>query len=238
MTDNNLVNLPRHLAIIMDGNGRWAKSKGLPRIAGHKKGADAVRTIVTSCRKRGIKILSLFAFSSQNWKRPRREVNALMQLLVNRLVSERPTILKNGIRLTAVGEIDRLQPALRKTLDNLIKDSAQNTDMTLCLCLSYGGREEIVAMAQKVAKAVSSGSLKADTIDEAVVENMMWSNEIGPVDFLIRTSGELRISNFFLWGLAYAELFFSDFYWPDFDEKALDQALEVFKNRNRRFGRI
>jgi undecaprenyl diphosphate synthase len=238
MTDNNLANLPRHLAIIMDGNGRWAKSRGLPRIAGHKKGADAVRTIVTSCRKRGIKILSLFAFSSQNWKRPRHEVTALMQLLANRLISERPTIMNNGIRLTAVGEIDRLQPELRNTLNDLIRDSAQNKDMTLCLCLSYGGREEIVDMARKVANAASSGDLRADAIDEAVVEKMMWSNEIGPVDFLIRTSGELRISNFFLWGLAYAELFFSEFYWPEFNEKALDQALDAFKNRNRRFGRI
>ena len=236
MTDTNPFNLPRHLAIIMDGNGRWAKSRGFPRVAGHKKGADSVRTIVTACRKKGIKTLSLFAFSSQNWNRPTLEVNALMQLLAARLISERPTIMDNGIRLTAVGELDRLPAAPRKTLDDLIRDSSGNKDMTLCLCLSYGGREEIVAMAKRVAAGTASGEFSPEMLDEALVEQLLWSSELGPVDFLIRTSGELRISNFFLWGIAYAELYFSDYYWPDFDEKALDEALEAYRERNRRFG--
>lgn len=238
MTDSNPLNLPRHLAIIMDGNGRWAKSRGLPRIAGHKKGADSVRTIVTSCRKRGIKTLSLFAFSSQNWNRPTLEVNALMQLLATRLISERPTIMNNGIRLTAVGDLDRLPSAPRKALNDLMRESSSNTDMTLCLCLSYGGKEEIVAMAKRVAESVETGELSSQSIDESVVDRLMWSRELGPVDFLIRTSGELRISNFFLWSIAYSELFFSEFFWPDFDDKALEQALDAFKARNRRFGQV
>ena len=238
MTDTNLSNLPRHLAIIMDGNGRWAKSRGLPRVAGHKKGADSVRTIVTSCRKRGIKTLSLFAFSSQNWSRPTLEVNALMQILSALLASERPTIMNNGIRLIAVGDLERLPSAPKKALFDLIRDSADNSDMTLCLCLSYGGREEITAMAQKLAFSVADGSIDPSKVDESLVDNLMWSSELGPVDFLIRTSGELRISNFFLWGLAYAELFFSKYYWPDFGDHALDEALQAFQKRNRRFGLV
>ena len=238
MTDNNLSNLPRHLAIIMDGNGRWAKSRGLPRVAGHKKGADSVRTIVTSCRKRGIKTLSLFAFSSQNWNRPTLEVNALMQLLANRLASERPTIMENGIRLTAVGDLDRLPSGPKKALFDLMEESSQNTDMTLCLCLSYGGREEIISMAKKVAEKVASGALSPEDLDESTVDSLMWSAGLGPVDLLIRTSGELRISNFYLWGIAYSELFFSDYYWPDFNDTALDEALEAYRQRNRRFGLV
>jgi undecaprenyl diphosphate synthase len=238
MIDTSFSIIPRHLAIIMDGNGRWAKARGLPRISGHIKGADAVRTIVTSCRKRGIQTLSLFAFSSQNWNRPSLEVGALMQLLANRLISERPTILNNGIRLTAVGEIERLPSAPRKALDELISDSSSNTEMTLCLCLSYGGKEEIVSMARKIGLSISTGDFQPDAINEALVNRFMWSRDLGPVDFLIRTSGEFRISNFFLWSLAYAELYFTECFWPDFDESALDQALAEFKNRNRRFGLV
>ncbi len=238
MTDSTLFNLPRHLAIIMDGNGRWAKSRGLPRIAGHIKGADAVRNIVTSCRKRGIKTLSLFAFSSQNWNRPSLEVNGLMKLLANRLISERSTILNNGIRLTAVGELNRLPSAPRKALDDLISESSSNEDMTLCLCLSYGGKEEIVSMARNIGFSIANGSLHPDMIDESLVEKYMWSKDLGPVDFLIRTSGEFRISNFFLWSIAYAELHFSNCFWPDFNESALDEALNSFHYRNRRFGLV
>ncbi len=236
MTDSTFSNSPRHLAIIMDGNGRWAQSRGLPRVAGHKKGADSVRRIVTSCRKRGIKYLSLYAFSSQNWNRPSFEVNALMQLLASRLVSERPTIMNNGIRLTAVGELDRLPSFVRKVLDELISDSSCNNDMVLCLCLSYGGREEIVSAAKRLSSVVLSGELSPDDIDDSIVDRFMWSSEIGPVDFLIRTSGEQRISNFFLWNIAYTEFYFSNLFWPDFDESALDEALAVFNSRNRRFG--
>jgi undecaprenyl diphosphate synthase len=237
MTDSKII-LPRHLAIIMDGNGRWAQSRGLPRIAGHKKGADSVRNIVKLCRKRGIQTLSLFAFSAQNWNRPSLEVTALMQLLASRLVSERLTIMNNGIRLTAVGELDRLPPFVLKALDNLISESSSNTDMTLCLCLSYGGKEEIVSMVKQIGISVYKGDVNPEIIDESLVERFMWSKELGPVDFLIRTSGEFRISNFFLWSIAYSELYFSDCFWPDFDETALDQALNAFQYRNRRFGLV
>jgi len=236
MNESTNLILPHHLAIIMDGNGRWATGRGFPRVAGHKKGADSVRTIVTASRKLGIKVLTLFAFSSQNWQRPTLEVEALMSLLAARLVSERPTILNNGIRLTAIGDIDLLPKLPRNALKSLIEDSKSNTDMTLCLCLSYGGREEIIAMTQKIANKVQNGEISPDSIDENTINQNMWSSELGPVDLLIRTSGEERISNFLLWSIAYSELYFTDCYWPDFDEAALKKALLNFSNRSRRFG--
>ena len=230
--------LPNHLAIIMDGNGRWAKSRGLPRIAGHKKGADSVRNIVTACRRKGIKNLSLFAFSSQNWSRPTLEVNALMSLLANRLVSERSTILENGIRLTAIGELHLLPVNTRKILDDLIFESACNTGMTLCLCLSYGGKEEIASMVKSLVIRAYEGKLNPDSINVDFLENELWSRDLGPVDLLIRTSGEQRISNFLLWSIAYAELYFTDLFWPDFDEAALDKSLLAYSERDRRYGKV
>jgi undecaprenyl diphosphate synthase len=238
MLDATNMTLPRHLAIIMDGNGRWAKSRGLPRVAGHKKGADSVRTVVTSCRNRGIKVLTLFAFSLQNWSRPAPEVKALMKLLSNRLVSERPTIMENNIRLTAIGELDFLPSEPRDTLFNLIDDSAANDGMDLCLALSYGGREEICNVTKKIADLVSKGEVFPEGIDDHLIDKLIWSSDLGPVDFLIRTSGEQRISNFLLWQLAYSELYFTDRFWPDFDESALDEALNVFSQRQRRFGQV
>jgi undecaprenyl diphosphate synthase len=230
--------LPNHLAIIMDGNGRWAESRGLPRVAGHKKGADSVRTIVTACRRKGIKNLTLFAFSSQNWSRSTFEVNALMSLLANRLVSERPTILNNGIRLTAIGDLHLLPDPTKTILFDLIRDSKHNRDMTLCLCLSYGGREEIVSMAKKIAFLASRGDLLPESVDFNFVNNSLWSRDLGPVDLLIRTSGEQRISNFLLWSIAYAELYFTNLFWPDFDENALDNSLKAYSLRDRRFGKV
>ena len=238
MTQFSNTNLPSHLAIIMDGNGRWAKSRGLPRIAGHKRGADSVRTIVTACRKKGIKTLSLYAFSSQNWSRPTPEVNALMSLLASRLISERPTIMKNGIRLTAIGDLHLLPSKPRNILFDLINDSKDNKDMTLCLCLSYGGREEIIAMAKSIAIHVKNGDLNPEDVNDSLVEDTMWSKDLGPVDLLIRTSGEQRISNFLLWSIAYAELFFTNLYWPEFDEAGLDEALFSYAHRDRRFGKV
>jgi undecaprenyl diphosphate synthase len=232
------LTLPRHLAIIMDGNGRWARDRGLPRVAGHQRGADSVHNVVTACRKRGVDTLSLFAFSSQNWSRPSFEVEALMALLTSRLVSERPTIMDNGIRLTAIGDLDRLPYAPRNALFDLIQDSSRNRDMTLCLCLSYGGRDEIAAVARRIAHLVSTGELDPKTVDESLIDKLIWSSEIGPIDFLIRTSGEQRISNFMLWGLSYAELYFTDLYWPDFGEDALDVALDAYRARHRRFGSV
>jgi undecaprenyl diphosphate synthase len=230
--------LPRHVAIIMDGNGRWARARGLPRIAGHREGAKAVRKIVTACRERGIAVLTLFAFSSENWSRPSPEVRALMSLLAEYVELERKTILDNGIRLTAIGDMDLLPERSRSALFGLIEESSDNRDMTLCLALSYGGREEITHAAQRLADRVATGELAPTDIDASTVEAQLWSGELGPVDLMIRTSGELRISNFLLWGLAYAELYFTDLMWPAFDEAALEQALESYATRQRRFGKI
>jgi undecaprenyl diphosphate synthase len=238
MNDFDPAQLPRHLAIVMDGNGRWARARGLPRIAGHREGAKAVRKIVTACRERGIQVLTLFAFSAQNWSRPSPEVSALMTLLSEYLKLERPTILDNGIRLTAIGDIDALPDRPRNTLQELIADSSHNSDMTLCLALSYGGREEIAAAARRLATQVSAGEIAPDDIDTDAFDKRLWSSQLGPVDLMIRTSGELRISNFLLWGLAYAELYFSEHMWPDFDETTLDDALRSYATRQRRFGSV
>ncbi|MCK9461519.1 MAG: polyprenyl diphosphate synthase [Proteobacteria bacterium] len=230
--------LPKHVGIIMDGNGRWARSRGLPRVAGHREGAKAVDRIVTACRKRGISFLTLFAFSSQNWVRPSLEVQALMALLGEYLKSERRTILDNGIRLVAIGDIASLPDSPRRALEALLSESSGNTGMTLCLALSYGGQEEIVAAAKTVATLVSTGALDPACIDLDTFAKHLWSAPLGAVDLLIRTSGELRISNFLLWGLAYAELYFCDVLWPDFSEEDLDAALAGFSGRNRRFGAV
>ena len=230
--------LPRHLAIIMDGNGRWARSRGLPRMLGHREGAKSVRKIVTACRERGIEALTLFAFSSQNWSRPSPEVEALMTLLAEYVDRERKTIMDNGIRLTAIGDIDKLPQRPREALQRLMDDSSVNDGMTLCLALSYGGREEIVEAARRTARRVSAGELTPGELTDEIFERELWSANIGSVDLMIRTSGELRISNFLLWGLAYAELYFTDLMWPEFDERALDEALRSYATRQRRFGKI
>jgi len=232
------ANLPRHVGIIMDGNGRWARSRGLPRVAGHREGAKAVDRVVTACRRRGIGTLTLFAFSSQNWVRPTLEVQALMALLAEYVRSERRTILDNGIRLTAIGEIDALPDAPRTALAELMAESARNDGMTLCLALSYGGREEIAAAAREAAARAARGEIDPASITVETFEKLLWSAALGPVDLLIRTSGELRISNFLLWGLAYAELHFTDTFWPDFGERDLDLAIDAYARRERRFGAL
>jgi undecaprenyl diphosphate synthase len=238
MIDKTPLSLPRHIGIIMDGNGRWAASRNLPRVAGHKEGAAAVNRIVTACRERGIRVLTLYAFSLQNWVRPAPEIKALMSLLGHYLKSERPTILDNDIRLTAIGDLDALPDSPRKALINLMDDSSDNTGMTLCLALSYGGREEIVAAARALAVRVASGDLDPAAIDADLFSESLQSHNLGPLDLLIRTSGELRISNFLLWSSAYCEFYFSDKMWPDFHPSDLDDALSSFSSRNRRFGGI
>ncbi len=222
----------------MDGNGRWANRRGLPRVIGHREGAKAVQRVVTACRERSIEVLTLFAFSSQNWLRPGPEVQALMLLLAEYVKIERRRILDNGVRLVTVGNISDLPDAPRHALQSLVEESAGNTGMTLCLALSYGGREEIVNAARSLAFAAARGEIDPSSIDEAFFGETLWSDFLGPVDLLIRTSGEQRISNFLLWSLAYAELFFTDCYWPDFDEKHLDEALSAFSRRERRFGKV
>jgi undecaprenyl diphosphate synthase len=230
--------LPHHVAIIMDGNGRWARQRGLPRVLGHQEGARAVQRVVTAARERDIRVLTLFAFSSQNWLRPRPEVQALMLLLAEYVKLERRRILDNGIRLVAVGNLSDIPEAPRKALQSLIDDSRDNSAMTLCLALSYGGREEIVAAARDIALRAARGEIDPHAVDEALFEQTLWSDFLGPVDLLIRTSGEQRISNFLLWSLAYTELYFTDRYWPDFDGNCLDEALSSFSRRERRFGKV
>jgi undecaprenyl diphosphate synthase len=230
--------LPRHVGIIMDGNGRWARSRGLPRVAGHREGAKTVDRVVKACRRRGISVLTLFAFSSQNWIRPPLEVQALMALLAEYIRSERRTIMDNGIRLTAIGDVASLPEAPRRALDDLMAESSSNTGMTLCLALSYGGQEEIVAAAKKLASLAASGALDPASIDVKAFAAHLDSARLGPVDLLIRTSGELRVSNFLLWGISYAELYFCDALWPDFEESDLDDALSAFAGRSRRFGDV
>ncbi|MFO8073760.1 MAG: polyprenyl diphosphate synthase [Polyangia bacterium] len=238
MTSSAATDLPRHVAIIMDGNGRWAESRGLPRVAGHHEGAKAVKRTVTACRERGIRVLTLFAFSSQNWSRPSAEVDSLMRLLGQYVRLERRSILENGIRLTVIGNISSIPEAPRKILLDLVDESSGNSEMTLCLALSYGGLEEIAAAARDLAERASRGEIDPSQIDVGTFSSALESHQLGPVDLMIRTSGELRISNFLLFGIAYAELFFTDCMWPAFDEQVLDRALQDFAARHRRFGRV
>jgi undecaprenyl diphosphate synthase len=224
--------LPRHVAIIMDGNGRWALKRGLPRIEGHRKGAESVRDVVRAGRQVGLEALTLYAFSSQNWARPPAEVQALMELLRDYLIEERDEILGNDIRLTAIGRIDRMPPFVRDPLDALMRESAGNKAMVLCLALSYSGREAIV----DAARAVLRAGVAPEQLDEATLAAQFPTRELPPLDLLIRTSGEQRISNFLLWEAAYAELYFTDTLWPDFRRGDLYQALDAFARRERRFG--
>ena len=230
--------LPRHVAIIMDGNGRWARAQGWMRSLGHREGSHAVRRIVRECRRQGVKALTLYAFSAQNWERPRHEVEALMALLREYLISERSELVDNDIRLRAIGEIERLPASVREILDPLVAETASLTEMTLTLAISYGGREELVAAARRLAALAAQGELDPETLDLRCFQSELPSLDVGPVDLLIRTGGEERISNFLLWGAAYAELWFSEKLWPDFEESDLHAAFADFQHRQRRFGRV
>ena len=229
--------LPRHVGIIMDGNGRWAEERVLPRLEGHRRGSDSVRDVTRAARKLGLPALTLYAFSAQNWNRPPDEVSGLMDLLRDYLHRERSEIMQNGIRLHAIGELDRLPPRVRDPLEELRRDSARNSDMVLTLALSYGGREEIIAMARRVAADARAGSLRLDSVDAAAVEDRLWTAGLPPLELVVRTSGEIRVSNFLLWQLAYAEIHFTETLWPDFGEEALLVALDDFQRRERRFGK-
>ncbi len=229
--------LPRHAAIIMDGNGRWAQEHGLPRVEGHRQGAKAVREVVRAAREVGLRALTLYAFSAQNWQRPVEEVATLMQLLRDYVIEERDEIMDNDIRLIAIGDVDRLPPFAKEPLDALMADSAGNRGMTLCLALSYGGRESIVAAARAMAAAVADGSMSLDDVTEERLTSQLQTSGLPQLDLLVRTSGEERLSNFLLWEAAYAELYFTDTYWPAFGKAELYLALESFRGRERRFGR-
>ncbi len=229
--------LPRHLAIIMDGNGRWAQARGLPRVAGHEAGAESVREITRACRQAGLEALTLYSFSTENWRRPEDEVKALMGLLGRYLVEERREILENGIRLNAIGQLDRLPIPVRAALKELMHASRHNKGMTLTLALSYGGRAEIVEAARALAKKAAAGRLRPDAIDEDSFAAELGTAGLPDPDLLVRTSGELRLSNFLLWQLAYAEIYVTDVLWPDFRREELEKAFASFRTRERRFGK-
>ncbi len=226
----------QHLAIIMDGNGRWAKQRGLQRIAGHQQGVQVVTQIVDECSRRGIKYLSLFAFSSENWGRPQPEVTALMELLLLFLDSQRQRMLEGGIRLRVIGDRSRLSEAVRAALAKTEQETSVGTGLTLVLALSYGGRDEIVRAAKKIADQAAQGLVDFATLDNKQFSTFLDTTDIPEPDLLIRTSGEMRISNFLLWQSAYAELYFTDVLWPDFDATELQKAIDDYQRRKRRFG--
>ncbi len=228
--------LPRHIAIIMDGNGRWAKQHAMGRIRGHRKGAQAVNTTVTACREIGISYLTLFAFSSENWGRPAEEVHALMSLLEDYLDKETKKLQKQEIRLTTIGDTNRLTAPVREKLLNVIDLTKNNKKMTLNLALSYGSRDEILLAVKKIARESKEGKLSDGEINQETFSKYLFTREMPDPDLLIRTSGEYRISNFLLWQCAYAELYFTDVLWPDFGKDDLLKAISVYQRRERRFG--
>ncbi len=228
--------LPRHLAIIMDGNGRWAKRRGLPRIEGHRRGADSVREVTRASRELGLEALTLYAFSSQNWDRPIEEVRMLMALLRDYLHDEREEILGNNIRLISIGDSQRLPDFVKEPLAELKEASAGNTGMTLCLALSYGGREAIVDATRRLIEQVQSGAIRLQDVNQLSFSEALSTSGLPPLDLVIRTSGEQRLSNFLLWEVAYAELCFTDALWPDFRKAELLDALDQYQHRERRFG--
>jgi undecaprenyl diphosphate synthase len=229
-------NLPQHIAIIMDGNGRWAKQHTIGRIRGHKKGAQAVKATVRACREIGIKYLTLFAFSIENWRRPEEEVNALMSLLEEYLTKETKELQKKGIRLTTIGEINRLHPELKRKLQQAIAETAKNNEMILNLALSYGGQDEIIYAVKKIIQDSKKGKVDINEIDKETFPRYLYTCGMPDPDLLIRTSGEYRISNFLLWQIAYTELYFTNVLWPDFTKNELFKAIASYQKRERRFG--
>ena len=229
--------LPNHIAIIMDGNGRWAKQKGLIRILGHESGTKAVRETVEACAEFGIKHLTLYAFSTENWNRPKLEIQTLMKLLVKSLKKEIKTLQENKIKLTAIGCLKDLPKKAYKELEFVIEKTKNNTQMTLNLALSYGSRDELVNVVKELSVKVKNNIISAESIDESIINKHLYTNNLPDVDLLIRTSGEQRISNFLLWQIAYAELYFTDIFWPDFKKENLVEAIVDYQNRERRFGK-
>ena len=237
ITTINTENLPNHLAIIMDGNGRWAKKRGMLRIFGHENGTKAVRETVENCAKLGIKYLTLYAFSTENWNRPKLEVETLMKLLITSLKKELPTLQKNNIRLNMIGNSAMLPENARKELFDVIEKTKDNSRMTLTLALSYGSREEIIHAVKQISEKVKDNTIAITDINEDIINQHLYTHDMPDVDLVIRTSGEERISNFLLWQIAYAEFYFTDVLWPDFREKDLHEAIINYQKRERRFGK-
>ena len=233
----NLDRLPVHIAIIMDGNGRWAQQRGKDRIYGHQKGVDAVREIIEGAAELGIKYITLYAFSTENWNRPWKEVEALMELMVHSLSTETSRLIKNNIRLNVIGDIDRLSPEVRKSLDETLTRTSECKGMNLVVGLSYSSRWEIINAVKTISEEVKSGKINPDDIDDKVLESHLTTRNIPDPEILVRTSGELRISNFLLWKIAYSELYFTETLWPDFGKEELYKAIIDYQRRERRFGK-
>jgi undecaprenyl diphosphate synthase len=234
----DIERLPKHIAIIMDGNGRWAKKKGAIRVFGHKNAIEAVRDVTEGCAELGVEYLTLYAFSTENWNRPKLEVSALMRLLVSTIRKETATLTKNNVKLNAIGDISKLPKACQKELAEAMEITKNNTRLTLNLALSYSGRWELLQATKKIAEEVQAGKLNAEEIDEAYFSNCLDTKQMPDPELLIRTSGELRISNFLLWQLAYSELYFTPTLWPDFRRTHLHEAILDYQSRERRFGKI
>jgi len=231
------LDLPKHIAIIMDGNGRWAKDQGLKRVLGHQNGTKAVRETVEGAVELGIKHLTLFAFSTENWKRPQLEINTLMKLLVSSLKKELPTLLKNNIRLLAIGNLQSLPSKAYNELNEVMSKTATNSGLTLTLALSYGAREEIVKAVKDISEKVKNNIISPENLDETIINEHLYTQNLPEVDLLIRTSGEYRVSNFLLWQIAYAELYFTPVFWPEFNKEDLFKAIVNYQQRERRFGK-
>jgi undecaprenyl diphosphate synthase len=233
----NKDNLPQHLAIIMDGNGRWAKKRGFMRIFGHENGSEAVRTTIETCGKLGIKYLTLYAFSTENWNRPQKEIDALMNLMVSAIQKETKSLMKNDIKLNIIGDISKLPLNAQKELTKVLELSKNNKAMTVTIALSYGAREELVFSVKEIIKKVKNNIINENDINELIINEHLYTHNLPDVDLLIRTSGEQRISNFLLWQIAYAELYFTSVLWPDFNQKELYEAIISYQKRERRFGK-
>ena len=230
-------NLPRHLAIIMDGNGRWAKQQGLLRAFGHESGTKSVKIIIETCARLGIQNLTLYAFSTENWNRPKLEVDTLMKILIKSLKKELTTLQSNNIKLSTIGNLEKMPQSAQKELLDVIEKTKNNTQMTLTLALSYGSREEIINAVKNISDKVKNNIISIDSIDDSIINEHLYTQNLPDVDLLIRTSGEHRISNFLLWQIAYAELYFTDVLWPDFKEQNLYEAIISYQKRERRFGK-
>ncbi|MDC3228988.1 isoprenyl transferase [Flavobacteriaceae bacterium] len=237
LSEINTDQLPNHIAIIMDGNGRWAKSKGLLRSIGHQNGAKTVKEVVETCAKINVKYLTLYAFSTENWNRPKLEVELLMKLLISSLKKEVKTLQKNNIKLSTIGNLNSLPTKVAKELKDVIEKTKDNNRLTLTLALSYGSQEELIKTIKEISLKVKNNLISPENIDKSVINNHLYDHYLPDVDLLIRTSGEQRISNFLLWEIAYAELFFTDILWPDFNNENLFEAILNYQNRERRFGK-
>lgn len=237
MTGAEAARIPRHIAIVMDGNGRWAKARHRPRSFGHNAGRKALREVVEGCLRQGVEALTVFAFSSENWQRPQDEVGALMELFIRALDKEVDELHGHGVRIRFVGDLSAFEGSLRQRMNQAMAHTAGNDKLHLNVAVNYGGRWDIVQATRKAAESVARGEFRADEIDEKLLGHWMCLAELPPLDLFIRTGGELRISNFLLWQAAYAELYFTDTLWPDFDQSCLQQAIEEYARRERRFGR-